>query len=97
MNVTKYEIADAVDKLGEINARIAALQEQADDLKATLIAECNGGSAEFRGQQYKAKVSVVQSMKADWKVIAEKAGASAQLIRANSRPVVSNRVALFDL
>lgn len=97
MSLILNALSPVVDELGAVNAQIAALQARADDLKAQLIADNNGQGGEYVGEKYRAVVSVVQSMKANWKLIAEKAGASQQLIRANSRPSISNRISLYDL
>lgn len=95
--ILNSKMAEVVDRLGWVNAQIAELKAQADDLKAELIADNNGQGGEYAGMKYRAVVSVRESMKVDWKKIAEKLEPSRQLIAANSRPAVAMVVSLYDL
>lgn len=73
-----------VDRLGEVNARIAELRVDADDHKAVLIElAAEGPVRSFEGDKYKATVSFVDRTVVDHKRLVElleKAGVDHDLI-----------------
>ena len=85
-----------VDRLGALNATIATLTEEANEIKAELAAT---GETEVRGLLFKAKISYVgPSDKVDWKAVAMKLLPSRQLIAAHTKLSGGGvRVALYDL
>ncbi len=90
-------IEKVVDRLGMLNAQIADLQKLADEAKAELLLAAAGTNTVFIGSKYRAAVSTFEVARVDYKKIAEKMGASAQMIAGNTKVIVSNRVALSDL
>lgn len=87
-----------VDRLGELNAQIAKLEAEAKILKANLIIAAGGeDKVVFLGEKYRAAVSTFEVAKVDYKSIVEKVGVSRQMLVANTKVSVSQRVALSDL
>jgi len=81
-----------VDKLGALNAEIAALKKVADKLKDELK---ESGEAEIFGRSFKAVVSIKSSVKLD--VAIAKSFLSVAEIAAASKVVDSVSISLFDL
>ncbi len=72
------------DELGTIAAQIAALTERQDALKKELI---EAGVTAAEGDLFRVTVSeVFPSARVDWATIAQRLGASRQLIAAHSSP-----------
>lgn len=89
---TAPTMAEQVDRLGEIKAAQAALQEEFNRIRATLE---DAGLKEIEGQLFRATFSTSTSTKTDWQAIAQRFKPSAQLIRAHTKtgePVTACRV-----
>ena len=69
-----------VDRLGRVQAEIAALREEEKQLKGELF-----DGAELDGDLFKACIVEAERTTTDWKKIAIDLGASLQKIRANSK------------
>lgn len=72
----------AVDQLGALRAEIADLQAEAKRIE-TVLKESGAGT--YEGADYRATVSIATRATVAWKAIAEKLGASAQMIRGNTK------------
>jgi hypothetical protein len=97
MSNAVIKISDAalsanVDKLGGINAELAALKKKADAIKDKLLAS---GYSEICGKSYKAVISVKDGVKLNSKLV--KATLSPAQIKACSLPYSSTTVTLYDL
>ena len=79
--MTTEELAAAVDELAQIKARIADLTQREGIYKAFLIASERPA---IEGTLHRVTVSQQQRTSTDWQVIAEKLGASRQLIAAHT-------------
>lgn len=88
---TINNLADDVDTLGTLRAEAKHLNEQIKVLEAHLKAS---GYDEINGDLFHATVSYSERSTVDWKTVAERAGASRQLITAHTttRPIVTLRV-----
>ena len=85
-------LAGKVDRLGEIKAAQAALQEEFNRIRATLE---DAGLPEIDGHFYRATFSTSTRTTTDWQAIAQRFKPSAQLIRAHtktSEPATACRV-----
>ncbi len=91
-NVTTLHTPTApVDRLGELKAQIKQLQDEAKAIESALKAD---GQDRYEGVFFAATVSRTERATVDWKTVAERAGASRQLIRAHTKtkPVTTVRV-----
>ena len=75
---------EAVDDLGHIQAKISSLQDDETDLKDFLN---KSGHTEIDGHLFRVTVSHSGRDQVAWKRIAIKAGASRQLIIANTKTI----------
>ncbi len=84
-------IAQLVDTLGQLNAEMAELKNDADRIKKQLI---EAGVTPVEGDYYRATVVTSNRTYIDWKTIAEKLEPSRQLVTAHTtvKPVNSVRV-----
>ena len=84
-------IAQLVDTLGQLNAEMAELKDDADRIKKQLI---EAGVTPVEGDHYRATVVTSNRTYIDWKTIAERFNPSRQLIAGNTtkKPVTSVRV-----
>ena len=73
-----------VDELGQVNAEIAALQEEAKALKTELKSRIAEGSA-AEGDLFRASHSVQHRSSVDWKTVAAKLNPSRQLVQAHTK------------
>lgn len=95
-------IPSVVDQLAVVNAQIKALQDQADVLKAVLVAQ---GPGAYESDSYKAVVSEIQeSVSVNYKKVAEYlAGKVSAQVYGNAVKRASGvkagyfKVALYDL
>lgn len=78
-----------VDQLGNLQAEIAALQVQETSLKDELKAE---GVGTIEGDLYDATVFDSERKTTAWKKIAEKLGATAQMISGNTKFSITTSV-----
>ena len=69
------------DDIGRKRAEIAKLQKELQDLESVLK---DGGPGAYEGQLYRVTVSFTDRATVAWKKIAEKLGASRQMITANT-------------
>jgi len=72
--------SQAVDRIGNIKAQVAALQAEYDTLKATLIA---GGNPSYDGELYRVQFVETDRSTLDMKAVREKL--SPQFIAAHTR------------
>jgi hypothetical protein len=81
-----------VDMLGDLRAEAADLKEQIATLETALKEQ---GAGTYEGEKFRATVSASERTTVGWKTVAERAGASRQLIAAHSvtKPFVALRVA----
>lgn len=77
------------DQLGTLQAEMEALKKQEADLKAELKAE---GVGTYEGDLYDATVYDSERPTTAWKRIAEKLGASKQMIAGNTKWSVTTSV-----
>jgi hypothetical protein len=70
-----------VDDLGELRAQIADLQDRAKRLESVLR---ESGDGTYQGALFRATVTTSERSSTAWKTVAEKAGASRQLITAHT-------------
>lgn len=73
--------SSTVDKIGVTKAKIAELQKELKDLEELIKDE---GVGAYEGQLYRCTVSFTDRATVAWKKIAEKLGASRQMIKANT-------------
>ena len=85
-------LADNVDRLGVLNAEIAALKAKADVIKDKLIAS---GYDSIEGKSYKAVISHRESVRLDSKIV--KSYLSADQIALASKVSKSVSVSLYDI
>ena len=78
---TTEELAAAVDELAQIKARISDLTQREGIYKAFLIASDRPA---IEGTFHRVTVSQQERTSTDWQAIAEKLGASRQLIAAHT-------------
>lgn len=78
-----------VDQLGNLQAEIAALQTQEKSLKDELKAE---GVGVIEGDLYDATVYDSERKTVAWKKIAEKLGATVQMIAGNTKATITTSV-----
>ena len=78
-----------VDQLGTLQAEIAALQTQEKSLKDELKAE---GVGVIEGDLYNATVYDSERKTTAWKKIAEKLGATVQMIAGNTKSTITTSV-----
>lgn len=78
-----------VDQLGNLQAEIAALQTQEKGLKDELKAE---GVGVIEGDLYDATVYDSERKTTAWKKIAEKLGATVQMIAGNTKVSITTSV-----
>jgi hypothetical protein len=83
-----------VDEYGDIARQIKRLEERRELLKAKILSE-----AAFRttdgvvdGNNWRAKVVIAERATVDWKTVAERAGASRQLIAAHTAHTIVRSV-----
>jgi hypothetical protein len=88
--MTKKDIAQLVDALGDTRAQLAELKDQESDIKAKLI---KAGVTPAEGDYYRATVVNSDRTYIDWKEIAAKLKPSRQLVTAHTevKPVISVR------
>lgn len=85
-NHRQHNIGAVPSVLLGIQAEIAALREKEAEYKAILIEAAGGEPSAFEDHCARSTVSFpVDSVVVDWKAVAEKAGASRQLIRAHTK------------
>jgi len=72
-----------IDRLGTIQAAMAGLKTEADQLKAELITEIDAGGRE-EGSIFGASHAQFDRKSTGWKTIAERLEASRQMIVANT-------------
>lgn len=92
VKISDRALAANVDKLGDINAQIAALKKAADAIKDKLIAS---GYAEIEGKSFKAVIVPKSSVRLDQKIV--KGFLSIDQIAAASKISNSVSVSLYDL
>ena len=92
IQLSERALAANVDKLGAINAQLAALNAKAREIKDKLIAS---GFGEIEGKQYRAVISVKESVRLDSKLV--KAKLSPIDLAACMKAVESVSVSLYDL
>jgi hypothetical protein len=92
IKISDVALAANVDKLGGVNAEIAALKKKADAIKDKLLAS---GYSEICGKSYKAVISVKDGVKLNTALV--KAKLSAADILDCSKPYSSTTVNLYDL
>ena len=74
-----------IDRLGEIAAEKAELAAEEKALKARLVdTAARTGQSSFEGEWFRATVSFSERATVAWKAIAEKLGASRQIIAGNT-------------
>ncbi len=78
-----------VDQLGNLQAEIAALQVQEKSMKDELKAE---GVGVIEGDLYDATVYDSERKTTAWKKIAEKLGATVQMIAGNTKSTITTSV-----
>ncbi len=78
---TAPTLAEQVDRLGQIKAAQADLQEEYDRIRAELE---DAGLSEIDGHQYRATFSTSTRTSTDWRAIAERLKPSPQLIRRHT-------------
>ena len=83
------KLSEVVDELGLVRAEIAELQDRKKEYEQILK---DSGEDEIEGRIYRATVSRFTQLKTAWKAIAEKLGASRQIITANTSEVDVERV-----
>jgi hypothetical protein len=79
--VTKDRVSEIVDQLGTLKAKIAELEKQEEVLRDALV---DSGLEEIDGRLFRATVSCFEVKTTAWKAIAERLGASRQLIAAST-------------
>jgi len=77
----RTSLADNVDQLGWIKAKIANLKQREDQLKAVIVAS---GKTAAEGNLFRVTVSRSEVAAIDWKAIAAKMHPSVQLITAHT-------------
>ncbi len=77
------------DQLGNLQAEIEAMQKQERELKDSLIDE---GLGTYEGDLYDATVYESDRKTVAWKRVAEKLGATAQMIAGNTKRSVTTSV-----
>lgn len=92
IKISDAALAANVDKLGAVNAELAALKKKADAIKDKLLAS---GYSEICGKSYKAVISVKDGVKLNTALV--KAKLSPADIAACSKPYSSTTVTLYDL
>lgn len=80
-NYAALTIEEKVDELGELRAALQPLLTASKNLERDVKAS---GLTEINGEKYRATVSFSERMTTAWKKIAEKLGASKQMIAGNS-------------
>ena len=75
-------LASPADRLGYLNAQIAALTAQANEIKKTLKAQ---GPGDYPGQLFRVEVVVKHISRVDWKAVAAKLKPSRQLVKAHTK------------
>lgn len=85
-------LAANVDRLGEINAELAALNKKATEIKNKLI---DSGLPEIEGRRFRAVISPKSSVRLDQKLV--RAFLSPEEIKLASKVSESVSVSLFDL
>ena len=71
-----------VDDIGALRAEIADRQARCKELESYLR---ESGPGEYEGRAYRITVSVSERATTAWKAIAEKLGASRQIIKGNTK------------
>jgi hypothetical protein len=75
-------LAATVDALAQVKAEISRLKTREDELKAALI---ESGESSIEGTAHRAALTYCPGREViDWKTVAERAGASRQLITAHT-------------
>ena len=77
------------DQLGNLQAEIEAMQKQERELKDSLIDE---GLGTYEGDLYDATVYESDRKTVAWKRVAEKLGATAQMIAGNTKRSITTSV-----
>jgi len=72
------------DRLGDVQAEIAALREMESQIRGELLEEL-GGPGTVEGELFRVTISEQIRKVVNWQGIAKKLGASAQMIRGNTR------------
>jgi hypothetical protein len=85
-------LADNVDKLGALNADLAALNKKIREIKDKLIAS---GYGEIEGKSYRAVISIKESVRLDPKVV--RSLLSPAEVAMASKVSESVSVSLYDL
>lgn len=90
--ISVRRLSNKVDKLGEINAQISRLQEDADDIKLFLK---DLGMAEVYGKLFRAVISTSETTRLD--TVKVKGMLSPAQITLASVTSKSTRISLYDL
>ena len=85
---------NAADRLGEIRRQIKDLEKQEEAIRAELI---DAGIARLKGAHYLVTLSRYEKDSTNWKGIAEKLGASRQIIAANTTTKAVFQVSCSEL
>jgi hypothetical protein len=85
---------NAADRLGEIRRQIKELEKQEEAIRAELI---EAGIARLKGAQYLVTLSRYEKESTNWRGIAEKLGASRQMIAANTTTKAVFQVSCSEL
>ena len=75
------KLANIADDLGRIKAEIADLEIRKGELEDIII---ESGETEVEGRLFRVTVSIFDRATVAWRKIAEKLGASRQIIKANT-------------
>lgn len=91
-NLTDLRHAILADRLGQIKAQKADISKEEKEITDQLKAE---GVEHISGNLFQVDITFgIITNRSDWKAIAAKAGASRQLITANTKAVKSDRVSV---
>ena len=77
MTIGQRTLMKLVDELGDINAQIAALQEQAEAIKERLKAE---GAGQYRGKDFVVIVKSCERTTVSWAKVAEEMHPAPELV-----------------
>lgn len=91
-SISTRRMSNMVDKLGDINAQISRLQDEADSIKGILKGL---GMDEVYGKMFRAVISTSTSVRLDQKLV--KGMLSASQIMQASVTSTSTRISLYDL
>ena len=91
--VDKMECWELADALGVIQSQIGDLKERESELKGELI----DSGEDVEGAAYAVTLSDVNRRSVNWKLIADKLGASRQIITAHTRRQSYTAVRVYEL